>query len=143
MNFKFQFLDILHVTCMHLGCISQMTFHMQPHCTQFSCIFWIDRVWLTLPPEDLVECSLVIFTSTSKFSCLAQPSLLTTYLLPGGYQRKSGSSYQRHSRQHNDGKVTSLGSLSGMPVKLSNGIADEKQQPNLHPQGSLGIQTGC
>ena len=34
---------------------------------------------------------------------------------------KNGSSHQRHNRQHNDGKVTSL----GMPGKLSNGIADK------------------
>ena len=30
------------------------------------------------------------------------------------------SSHQRHNRQHNDGKVTSLGSLLGLPVELSN-----------------------
>ena len=29
----------------------------------------------------------------------------------------------RHNRQHNDGKFTSLGSLLGLQVKLSNGIA--------------------
>ena len=56
---------------------------------------------------------------------------------------KSGSSHQRHSRQHNDGKVTSLGFLLGMPVKLSNGIVDKKQQSNNIHKGSLGIQTGC
>ena len=39
--------------------------------------------------------------------------------------QKSGSSRQRHNRQHNDGKVTSLGSLLGLPMKLSNGIADK------------------
>ena len=38
---------------------------------------------------------------------------------------KSGSSHQRHNRQHDDGKVTCLGSLLGMPVKLSKGIADK------------------
>ena len=47
---------------------------------------------------------------------------------------KSGSSHQRHNRQHNDGKVTSLGFLLGMTAKLSNGIADKKQQSNLHTQ---------
>ena len=41
---------------------------------EFSCIFLNDRVWLTLPQEHLVECSLVIFTSPSTFSCLDQPS---------------------------------------------------------------------
>ena len=39
---------------------------------------------------------------------------------------KSGSSHQKHNSQHNDVEVTSLGSLLGMPVKLSNGIADKK-----------------
>ena len=28
-----------------------------------------------------------------------------------------------HNKQQNDGKVTSLGSLLGLPVELSNGIA--------------------
>ena len=37
---------------------------------------------------------------------------------------KSGSSHQRPNRKHSDGKVTSLGSFLGMPVKLSNGIAE-------------------
>ena len=36
---------------------------------------------------------------------------------------KTESSHQRHNRQHNDGKVTSLGSLLGVPVGLSSGIA--------------------
>ena len=36
---------------------------------------------------------------------------------------KNESSHQRHNRQHKDGKVTSLGSLLGLPVELSNGIA--------------------
>ena len=40
-------------------------------------------------------------------------------------------------------KFTSLGSWLGMPVKLSNGIADEEQQSNLHTQGVSSIQTGC
>ena len=34
----------------------------------------------------------------------------------------------------NDGKVTSLGSLLGMSVKLSNEIGDKKQQSNLPTQ---------
>ena len=38
---------------------------------------------------------------------------------------KSGSSHKGKNRQHNDGNVTSLGSLLGTPVKLSNGIADK------------------
>ena len=33
------------------------------------------------------------------------------------------SSHQAHNRQHKDGKVTSLGSLLGFPVEVSNGIA--------------------
>ena len=37
--------------------------------------------------------------------------------------KKNESSHQRHNRQHNDGKVTSLGSLLGLPVELSNRIA--------------------
>ena len=40
-------------------------------------------------------------------------------------REKNGSSHQRHNRQHNDGKVISLGSLLGMPVKSSNGFADK------------------
>ena len=79
--------DIPHVTCMLFGRVS-----CQPPCEIFTCLgctsqtciptvhavqshFWNDRVWRTLPQEDLVECSLVIFTSPSEFSCLAQPSL--------------------------------------------------------------------
>ena len=45
--------------------------------------------------------------------------------------------HQGHNRQHNDAKVNSLGSLLGMPVKLSNGIAEQKPQSNLHTQGDL------
>ena len=51
--------------------------------------------------------------------------------------RESGSSHQRHSRQHNDRKVTSLGSLLDMPVKLSNGIADKKTTIKLTYTRSL------
>ena len=40
-----------------------------------------------------------------------------------GVTEKNESSHQRHNRQHNDGKVTSLGSLLGLPVELANGIA--------------------
>ena len=36
---------------------------------------------------------------------------------------KNESSHQRHNRQHNDEKVTSLGSLLGLPVELSHRIA--------------------
>ena len=36
---------------------------------------------------------------------------------------KNESSHQRHNAQHNDAKVTYLGSLLGLPVELSNGIA--------------------
>ena len=47
-----------------------------------------------------------------------------------------------YNRQHNDGKVTSLGSLLGLPMELSNGIVvqtkAQKQQSNLHTQGSKG-----
>ena len=43
---------------------------------------------------------------------------------PGHSQKrfKNENSHQRHNRQHNDGKVTSLGSLLGVSVELSNGI---------------------
>ena len=44
--------------------------------------------------------------------------------------------------QHNDGKVTSLGSLLGVPVKLSSGIADKNSNQTYIHKGSLGIQTG-
>ena len=47
---------------------------------------------------------------------------------------KSRGSHERHNRQHNDAKFTSLGSLLGMPVKLSNEIAEKIQQSNLHTQ---------
>ena len=40
------------------------------------------------------------------------------------------------------GKVTSMDSLLGMPVKLSNGIADKKQQSNLHTQAVSGHGQG-
>ena len=40
-----------------------------------------------------------------------------------GLTEKNERSHQRHNRQHNDGKVTSLGSSLGLPVELSNGIA--------------------
>ena len=50
---------------------------------------------------------------------------------------KIESSHQRHNRQHDDGNFTSLGSLLGVPVKLSNSIAEQKQQSNLHTQGDL------
>ena len=52
------------------------------------------------------------------------------------------SSHQRHNRQHDGGKVTSLGSLLGMPVKLSNGIADKNKNQTYIYKGSLGIQIG-
>ena len=60
---------------------------------------------------------------------------------------KNESSHQRHYRQHNDGKVTSLGSLLGLPVELSNGIAAQTKHRNnnqtyIH-KGQWGIQTGC
>ena len=75
------------VTCMPFGRISS-----RPTCVIFirlgrtyqTCIkivhavqshFRNDRDWQTLPQEDLVECSLVIITSPSMFSCLARPSL--------------------------------------------------------------------
>ena len=52
----------------HLGCTYQTcipTVHtVQSH-------FQNNRVWQTLPQEDLVECSLVIFTLPSEFSYLA------------------------------------------------------------------------
>ena len=77
--------DVPHVTCMHSGRVSS-----QPPCVIFmhlgrtyqTCIptvhavqshFRKNRVWQTLPQEDLVECSLVIFTSPSEVSCLARP----------------------------------------------------------------------
>ena len=74
-----------------------------------------------------------IHNSTWKSACL---SVLT---------EKKESSHKRHNRQHNDGKVTSLGSLLGVPVKLSIGIAVQsiqKQQSNLHTQKSLGYPKG-
>ena len=45
-------------------------------------------------------------------------------------------------RQHNDGKVTSQGSLLGVPVELSNGIADKNNNQTYIHKGSLVIKTG-
>ena len=56
---------------------------------------------------------------------------------------KNESSHQRHKRQHNDAKVTSLGSLLGVPVVMSNGIAvqtNKKHQSNLHTKS---LWAGC
>ena len=75
--------DVPHVTSTFFGRISS-----RPPCVIFTCLgrtyqtciptvhavqshFRNDRVWQTLHQEDLVKCSLVIFTSPSKFSCLA------------------------------------------------------------------------
>ena len=58
-------------------------------------------------------------------------------------QRKGESSHQKHNRQHNGGKVTSFGALLGVPVKLSNAIADKNNNQTYIHKGSLGIQTGC
>ena len=70
--------------------------------------------------------------------CLDAQKLKTTIKLT---EKNGESSHQRHNRQHNDGKVTSLGSLLGMPVKLSNGIADKTNNQTYTHKGSLGIQT--
>ena len=46
---------------------------------------------------------------------------------------RSERSHQRHNREHNDGKITSMCSLLGMPVRLSNGIADKNNnQTYIH-----------
>ena len=46
---------------------------------------------------------------------------------------KSESSHPRHKRKHNDGKVTSLGSLLGMLANFSNGIVDKNNnQAYIH-----------
>ena len=58
-------------------------------------------------------------------------------------QRKGESTHQRHNTQYNTAKVTSLGSLFGVPVKLSNGIADKNNNQTYIHKGLLGIQTGC
>ena len=75
--------DIPHVTCMLFGRVSSQPPHVIfTHLgrTYQMCIptvhavqshFQNDRVWQTLPQEDLVKCSLVIFTLPSEFSCLA------------------------------------------------------------------------
>ena len=44
-------------------------------------------------------------------------------------REKCESSHERHNKQHNNGKVTSLSFLLCVPVKLSNGVAD-KSHPN-------------
>ena len=54
---------------------------------------------------------------------------------------KNENSHQRHNRQHNHGKVTSQGSLLGLPVELQMELLfrqNTKQQSNLHTQGSNG-----
>ena len=46
---------------------------------------------------------------------------------------KYSSSHQKYTRQHNDRKVTSLGSLLGMPVELSNRITNKhNNQTYIH-----------
>ena len=79
--------DVPRVTCTLFGPISSRpTCVIFTHlgrtyqtCTKifhaFQLHFQNDRVWQTLPQEDLVKCSLVIFTLPSKFSFLARPSL--------------------------------------------------------------------
>ena len=79
--------NVPHVTCTLFGHVSSrptcVTF-MRLGRTYLTCTkifhavqshFRNDRVWQTLPQEDLVECSLVFFTLPSEFSCLARPSL--------------------------------------------------------------------
>ena len=44
--------------------------------------------------------------------------------------KKNESSHQRHNRRHNDAKVTSLGSLLGLPAELSNGVAVQTKHEN-------------
>ena len=60
---------------------------------------------------------------------------------------KNEKSHQSHNRHHNDGKVTSLASLLGLPVELSNGIAFQTKYQNNNQtyiqRGQWGIQTGC
>ena len=84
--------------------------------------------------DDLVDELHKMMSQTHQFMSQQQQVVET---IPGHSQKlltapetvnlteKSGSSHQRHNRQHNDRKVTSLGSLLDMPVKLSNGIADK------------------
>ena len=49
--------------------------------------------------------------------------LLLVLLLEKLVTEKMKKLTPRNNRQHNDGKVTSLGFLLGLPVQLSNGIA--------------------
>ena len=51
-----------------------------------------------------------------------------------------------NNRQHNDGKVTSPGSLLGVPMELSNGLLFKKHQNNNQTyiyKGFWGIRTSC
>ena len=41
-----------------------------------------------------------------------------------------------HNRQHNDGNFISLGSLLGLPVKLSNGIAEQNNNQTYICRGT-------
>ena len=50
---------------------------------------------------------------------------------------------QGHNRQQNDAKVTSLGSLLGIPVRLPNGIAERNNNQTYIHRGFLSIQPGC
>ena len=67
--------DVPRVTCTPFGRIFSRLGRTYQKCTKtFHAVqsqFRNDRVWQTLPQEDLVECSLVIFTLPSEFSCLA------------------------------------------------------------------------
>ena len=49
---------------------------------------------------------------------------------------KNESSHQRHNRQHNDAKVTSLGSLLGLRAELSNGIAVQTNHKTTKVNGA-------
>ena len=49
---------------------------------------------------------------------------------------KIESSHQEHSRQHNDAKVTSLGSLLCVPVRLSKGIDEQNNNQTYIHRGT-------
>ena len=116
----------------------------------------LDQVWYSQLSSSYT------FSSADKRRCMFQmeDAFLSDIAYSFGYvfrgtsihdemktNRNNECSYQRHSRQHNDGKVISLGSLLGVPVKVSNGIAVQTKHKNNNQtymqRGLWGIQTAC
>ena len=85
-----------------------------------------------------------VATGNSQCYISTQGSMVNPYQKQAELKLKG--SHQRHNRQHNDGEFTSLGSLLGMLVKLSNGIDDEIPTIKLvleYPNWLFGCPAGA